>query len=84
MKQMTPKVSDGPSLTLIPILESTFVDPLLPPHPPETPEEFDIRDQSKIAGAKSLTAWTGYMCSLEREVFGRVVELYRLSIKPPR
>lgn len=28
----------------------------------------DIRDQSKLAGAKSLTASTAYMCSLEREV----------------
>lgn len=30
--------SSGLSLTLIPILASTFVDPILPAQPPETPE----------------------------------------------
>lgn len=58
----------GPSLTLTPTLTSTFADPLLAGPSSWNTGGIDIRDQSKIAGAKSLTAETRYACSLEREV----------------
>lgn len=59
----------GPSLTLIPVLASTFADPLLfGPSSPGRRGGIDMRDQSKIAGAKSLTAEAESTHSLECEV----------------
>lgn len=59
----------GPSLTLIPVLASTFADPLLPgPSSPGRRGRIDMRDPSQIAGAKSLTAEAESTRSLECEV----------------